>query len=252
MKPNPGVHYLNPTRKNDLYVSMDLETYSTEDCINIYSFSYCIYTKGNRSIKESPVFKYSDTTILKSVIQEEFVKIGKKADVRRHQNVIIHFHYGSKFDTIILEPIISKFTNLDYLKSPPKAIFNPSLISFSFNMTGIKANFMIRDSYRILSAPVSKLKEIYNLGVENCKLDYPYCFYQKIHKEGITVKQFTKQQMIDIITEDDFDYISNEASGKDRIIRDIANYRHFLDDYFKDNVYNFKMIKIFKQSIYKF
>ena len=237
MKPNPGVHYLNPTRKNDLYVSMDLETYSTEDCINIYSFSYCIYTKGNRSIKESPVFKYSDTTILKSVIQEEFVKIGKKADVRRHQNVIIHFHYGSKFDTIILEPIISKFTNLDYLKSPPKAIFNPSLISFSFNMTGIKANFMIRDSYRILSAPVSKLKEIYNLGVENCKLDYPYCFYQKIHKEGITVKQFTKQQMIDIITEDDFDYISNEASGKDRIIRDIANYRHFLDDYFKDNVY---------------
>lgn len=221
----------------NLYVSMDLETFSKSG-IKTYSFSYCVYTRGEKNpIRDEPVFKYSSSVISKDVIEEEFLKIGRRSDELGFSNVVIHFHNGSKFDSIILEPYILKFKNTYFMDGPPKAIWNPNLIDFKFNLLGINSSYSIRDSYRLLMAPVSKLSSVYNLGIENAKYEYPYCFYQKIHAEGILKTHYNKEEMIQMITEKDFPYMSKNETGIDRVKRELINYNNFVESYFKENEY---------------
>lgn len=223
--------------QNSLYVSMDLETYMKGN-VEIYSFSYCIFSNDKFGIKYRPVFKYSKTSITKDELEDEFIKIGEEADKRDYHRVIIFFHNGSRFDTILLSPHILKFKSLyNEKKGSTTSIFNPNLIDFSFCLLGINAKFSLRDSYRLLNYPVSALNNAYNLKLENGKLDYPYCFYQKIHQHNIINEFYTKQEMLDMITEDDFPNMSKSDLGISRVSNELMTYQNFVDTYFLDHEY---------------
>lgn len=210
----------------------DFECTGTEDLSTVVPYSNCVlrFTYTDKDDIVEPVILDSlftfDTEIASNtkLMLEWIVKIcdQKVVKMKRDKRGVpikstgdvysfIYFHNFASFDGPIL--MYDAMRHIDLLSIHPNVaeVFYPKKIevsgkAISFDLTfkmksGKKICLSFRDSYKIISTPVSALGSTFKIPVS--KLKYPYGYYQyKFERKG-DFKKYTPKLTVDQIEDDD-------------------------------------------------
>lgn len=219
----------------DFYFIIDFETYfhscpnlskpvltgTEHSTILIYSYSVCPYEYKQHSVDLNDI-NYINTCVINTDIENKVSKNNEKivknmiSSITKKlpygSKVYLYAHYGSRFDNLLIRNVL---LGLPGVTSPKSIVAGENnLVSFSCiyfpEYKNNKKYFSIelRDSYKILQAPVRNLPSTY--GLTSCKLEFPYPLYQYLYnyKTYNTIRQHNRN-------------VFKDEEGLDRIIETV-------------------------------